>query len=502
MINKQSSPKIVIIGAGIAGLSAGVYAQMSGFQSAIYEMHSQPGGLVTAWKRKGYTIDGCIHWLTGSSPLYPDMYQQWQDIGLIQDREMFNPEIFCHIEGGDGKVFNLYTNVDKFEAHMLELSPQDARPIRSLCGTIRKFAKFNVKQEGNWLTKLAVPFNSLAAMFEFVRWGSMTLGKFSTQFRDPFLRTIFETMWDPQMSAIGLPYTLAMLHNKGAAYPIGGSLPMSEAVEKRYLSLGGEIHYNSRVKKILVENGQATGIELENGEAVKAEYVISAADGYSTIFKMLEGKFVNEEIKKRYSGQQSIFEPLVLVGLGVNKEFSDLPACTGGLGYFLEKPIQVGDEKITHLDAMIYNFDPSLAPEGKTVMTVMLPTHYDYWKQLYADGANEEQYKAEKERIALEVMDRLEEFLPGLKEKVERADVATPLTFERYTGNWQGSFEGWLPTPGAMMKPISKTLPGLQNFYMAGQWVQPGGGLPSGVMTGRQVIHMIQKKITKETVNK
>jgi phytoene dehydrogenase-like protein len=190
------------------------------------------------------------------------------------------------------------------------------------------------------------------------------------------------------------------------------------------------------------------------------------------------------------------------MGLGVNKTFLDLPACTGGLGFFLDKPIQIGEDTITHLDAMIYNFDPTLAPQGKTVITAMLPTHYKYWQQLDADGANEEQYKAEKERIALEVMDRLEEFLPGLKEKVEMADVATPLTFERYTGNWQGSFEGWLPTPGAMMKPISKTLPGLRNFYMAGQWVQPGGGLPSGVMTGQQVINMIRKKTKKTEHNK
>ena len=57
---------IIIIGAGLAGLSAGCYAQMNGYETQIFEMHNIPGGLCTSWKRKGYTFDGCIHYLMGS----------------------------------------------------------------------------------------------------------------------------------------------------------------------------------------------------------------------------------------------------------------------------------------------------------------------------------------------------------------------------------------------------------------------------------------------------
>ncbi len=143
---------------------------------------------------------------------------------------------------------------------------------------------------------------------------------------------------------------------------------------------------------------------------------------------------------------------------------------------------------------MIYNFDPSLAPEGKTALNVMLPTSYQYWKDLYDEGVDHERYEAEKQRVALQVIDRLDRRFTGLAAQVEMADVATPVTFERYTGNWQGSFEGWIPTPQNVMKSLPKTLPGLENFYMVGQWVQPGGGLPSGVMTGREVLQKICKK--------
>src|SRR5512146_1870666 len=98
-------------GAGIAGGSTGVYAQMNGYKSKILEMHTQPGGLVTAWKRRGYTIDGCIHWLVGSSPAN-GLYRFWEEIGLLQGRQIVDHEIYQVWEGVDGRVFNLYSDVD------------------------------------------------------------------------------------------------------------------------------------------------------------------------------------------------------------------------------------------------------------------------------------------------------------------------------------------------------------------------------------------------------
>ena len=106
-----------------------------------------------------------------------------------------------------------------------------------------------------------------------------------------------------------------------------------------------------------------------------------------------------------------------------------------------------------------------------------------------------ERYDAEKKDIAIKVIAQLEKHLPGITGQVEVADVATPMTYIRYTGNWQGSMEGWLPTPKTMIMRggMDKTLPGLENFYMVGQWVEPGGGLPPAATSGRGVIQMICK---------
>ncbi|MBI5527918.1 MAG: hypothetical protein HY897_16430 [Deltaproteobacteria bacterium] len=143
----------------------------------------------------------------------------------------------------------------------------------------------------------------------------------------------------------------------------------------------------------------------------------------------------------------------------------------------------------------IHNFDPAMAPAGKTVVRVMFDSDYEYWRRLREDEAA---YAAEKDRIADAVVLALEKRFPGLSAQVEMRDVATPLTFRRYTGNWQGSFEGWQITPANWKKQIKKTLPGIEDFYMCGQWVEPGGGIPAVAMSGRNVIQIICKKDKKK----
>jgi phytoene dehydrogenase-like protein len=125
-------------------------------------------------------------------------------------------------------------------------------------------------------------------------------------------------------------------------------------------------------------------------------------------------------------------------------------------------------------------------------------TEYDYWKNLKQQDPG--RYKEEKEQIARQVIAAVDRRFPGLAEKVEAWDVATPNTWERYTGNWRGSYEGWLFKDwNARMK---KTLPGLENFYMAGQWVEPGGGMPTAIMSGRNVTQLICKKDKKRFVTR
>ena len=80
---------VIIIGGGIAGLATGCYAQMNGYHTQIFEMGDKPGGLCTAWERKGYTIDGCLHWLLGSAPS-SSFHHYWQELGMVPGHQVIN----------------------------------------------------------------------------------------------------------------------------------------------------------------------------------------------------------------------------------------------------------------------------------------------------------------------------------------------------------------------------------------------------------------------------
>ncbi|MFC2068970.1 phytoene desaturase family protein [Chloroflexota bacterium] len=247
---------------------------------------------------------------------------------------------------------------------------------------------------------------------------------------------------------------------------------------------------------MLVENDKAVGIRLANSTEYRGDIVISAADGHTTIFDMLDGMYINEKIRGYYDNLP-LRPPLVYISLGVARKFDDVPSSAEGLVFPLEKPVTIAGKGHKTLIVQIYNFDPTLAPEGKTVIKVHFNTDYDYWESLYKDP---ERYKSEKEQIADDVTAALEQRFPGITAQVEMRDVATPMTWVRYTGNWRGAYEGWMMTPRTFMMPISKTLPGLDNFYMAGQWVFLGGSMPTAVMSGNHAIQIICKKDKKKFV--
>ena len=134
---------IAIIGGGVAGLCAGCYAQMNGYRATIFEMHSLPGGVCTAWTRKGYTIDSCIHWLVGSGP-GSGYNKLWSEVGALRGLTVVDLDEFMRVECRSGRALVFYRDVDRFERHLLELAPEDAKSIRELTRAMRKSTRFDI----------------------------------------------------------------------------------------------------------------------------------------------------------------------------------------------------------------------------------------------------------------------------------------------------------------------------------------------------------------------
>lgn len=468
---------------------------MNGYRTRIFEMHTLPGGLCTSWKRKGYTIDGCMHWLLGAN-LGTDFYRIWEELGAVQGRPIVSQEEYIRFEGKNGKVFSVYTNIDRLEKHMKELAPEDDKIIEELLKDVRKCTRIEIPVEK--ARELYSPLDGLKMMlklFPFLRimrkWGKISTLDLAKRFKNPLLRQALLTYAElPDYPTLVLLMALAWHHQKYVGYAVGGSLEFARAIECRYLSLGGEIHYRSRVAKILVENDKAVGIRLADGTEHRGDIVISAADGHATIFDMLEGKYINNKIQGYYNNFP-LFPPLIQIALGVTRSFDEIPSLVSGINYPLKEPVTIAGQEFKRLGVHIYNYDHSAAPAGKTVLKVLLNTDYEYWNKLKQDPKH---YKVEKQQIADQVIALLGQRFPGLADQVEMQDVATPMTWERYTGNWKASHEGWLMTTKNLNMRLSKTLPGLKNFYMAGQWVEPGGSLPYVAVSGRNVTQIICKQ--------
>lgn len=485
---------VLIIGGGVAGLCTGIVARMNGYHTTLIEMNATPGGLCTAWQRGDYTIDGCLHWFTGATG---EMSTQWKPFGVIDQLTYIFPEEFGRVTGAHGKAFIFYTNIDKLEAHLIELAPEDTAAIRFMCKDIRAFAKSGIglgSPEGFWKSLLFV-IKIIPHIRRFRHYSRMTIEELANQFSNPDLREALKNFFYPQMSALTLLMMLAWASRGYLGYPLGGSKAFIAVLEKRFLELGGITHYNTKVTKIAVENNRAHGVTCENGAHYEADYIISAADGRSTIFEMLDGAYVSEAINNFYT-KLPIFKPLVYVALGVHRTFPEIAPLMSTFTVKIPKTV-FGDQEQEWLPIRLSNGDPSLAPQGKTVLTFMLEANYQYWKELAQDPAA---FTAKKDEIVQQVVQSIEPHFPGISGQIEMTDCSTPLSFEKYTGNWQGSPEGWLPTPDTLMMTMDKTLPGLKNFYMVGQWVQPGGGLPCGLTTGIAVMKMICQRDAKKFV--
>jgi len=487
----MTNKKIVIIGGGVAGLSAGIYAAMNGFNTEIIEMHSVAGGQCTAWDRKKYRFDYCLHWLVGTSK--GAFHDVWKETNVLNNQtEVINHEIHSRILDPDGKEFIIYADIDRWEKYLLEYAPEDKVSIQRMCNDMRKSAllePFSAPPELRSLSEYITIIPQMWPVLNVVRkFGRLSCKEYfdKLNLKNEQLKSVLYSMYgERNFSALAFIFMLGWFHQKNAGYIKGGSYPLAQRMVERYEKLGGKITYKKRVEKIIVENNKARGVLLTDGTKIDADYVIGAADGYSTIYKMLEGKYVSKEIDYAYKNWE-LFPPLVQVSFGVNKVIeSESPIIVN-----ITKGLKIGR---TTLDAgysvMNYSYDSTMAPEGKTTLVMRYESPWKLWKDLEGEAYKQEKLQIEKDAIA-----HLEVVYPGITEFIEVVDVATPKTDVRYTGVKDGAYEGFMPSKENMMKSLKMTLPKLQNFYMAGQWLSPGGGLPPSVQTGKFSIMLICKK--------
>jgi phytoene dehydrogenase-like protein len=517
---------MIVIGGGLGGLSTGCYAQMNGYRSQIFEMHEIPGGCCTAWDKGDFTFDWCVSWLLGSGP-GDEMHQIWLELGALQGKQMRNFDVFNVVRARDGRAVYFYSDPDRLEAHLLDLSPADAKPIREFCGALRKFKACMAAYPFLKPVGLMGRFERLRMLAAFLPYAnvirkSMTtlMTDYSAKFSDPLLRDAFNHIlyeYHPAFPVLPFYFQLASHANGTAGVPEGGSLGLSRSVEQRYLRLGGKVTYNAKVEEVLVENNRAVGVRLSDGRTFRADIVVSACDGHTTMMKLLGGRYLNDTYERLYT--KTINEPgmiypgYVSLFLGLDRPFPQGDPCTTYL---------LGEDEATAFVGMANpNMNvqfrsihyPELSPRETGVVFVSYFSDTGVWRDL-SEGPEQRSrvhggeelhtlavsrgraYYAAKREVTRAVTEFLDRKFPGLAKSVVARDIGTPLTQVRYTANYDGSIAGWLPfaesaeTVEREMNKNGPVVPGLENFYLSGVWATIGG-LIRAAAAGRHVLQFI-----------
>ena len=367
------SKSIIIVGVGISGLSVGCYAQKSGFKTTIFELNKIPGGLCTAWKRKGYKFDISMHMVTASSS--GPLHRMWEELGVAGNFTFHYHDLALHIEGMGHKLS--YTgNKKKLENDMLAISPEDETLIREYTDLIfgrdlMNAASLKPIELQSTLEKLKILPHILPVIPVFMKYKSKTIQEFTNRFKHPFLREAVRFFIDsPGWPMPKFPMAVMTGFMKSsvteAGTPIGGSQKVVLHIAKMYKKLGGEINFKSRITNLIIENDKVKGIVLEDGTEKRADNVIWAGDGHTLIFDILGGKYLDDKITDMYYTWTPV-RPVIHVMMGVNRDMSEEPH---RIIFQPDEPITIAEEEHKWLTVIHHCFDKTMAPERKSTIEI------------------------------------------------------------------------------------------------------------------------------------
>ena len=490
----QNRKTIVIIGAGVAGLSAGIYAEQHGFHAILLEKNPSVGGMCTGWYRKGYYLDGCVHWLTGTKEgtLLNEMWKNL-DVFKSQDDILYLPSWGTYEY--QGQKVTMWTDLDRAEREWKELSPVDSKMIHKFFKMVRDFTKVELPLDLPLSLmplhrKLKLGIDVLKVWPSYLKTMPMSCEQFANKFKNPCIRFALTKCQIGDGNLFSMLYSYATIVNGDGGIPRGGSKPMVERMKEKFLALGGTLKVNANVESVIIEKDAARGVKLANGQIIKGDAVVSCLDANYTLKKLLRDQYRLPSFEKRFANPKLNTSPSCMLLSFSVREDNNLP-----IPYSFEtKSFEVGGLSIDHVTVRSYSYDETFTRKGRTVMTVMVDQtnkQYPFWRELAKDRAKYNKYKND---VANEVISRIEEHFPSLKGDIELLDVATPYTFNRYVNTSNGVYMSFFFMTKGGMYSHRGTLKGLRDFYLSGQWLQGPGGLPIAMTQGKFAIQRICKK--------
>ena len=495
---ETAKKKVVIIGAGISGLAAGIYLLDNGYDVTVYEKHFIPGGECTGWTRNGTFIDGCAHWIVGTNK-ESELFPLWKHVGAFDENtKIIDPEYFCKYDIG-GEVVTLYADPEKLKAELLRVAPEDKKQIEKFIKCILKYRHVKIPVDKpvdymNIFELIAYGSKMLPMVFTMLKYKKKSSEEFAGKFKSPVIKELVKRLLDGNYNVHTLFYIFQTLSKNDAGIVEGGSKNMALRICDRFISGGGKLVLNSPVKNVIVENKTAKGVALFGGERVFADYVISSADAHHTLYDLLEGNFNDKYYESRFNDRKT--NPLNSC-VFLSYRYSGTRPVDEKINFEINEYKNLG-LTVNHISIRNHFRDETLN-DGHSAITVMVPTSdkvFDNLKML-----NKDDYVAFKKDIGKFIGNEIVKYYGLSSDDLTLIDVATPVTYERYVNAYRGSYMSFITTAkskGLMRKGVIK---GLKNFVMCGQWIMPPGGLPIALFSGKHAACRVCKADKKKFIN-
>jgi prolycopene isomerase len=503
---------VVIIGAGLGGLSAAGHCKVKGHDVVILEHHSVPGGYAHNFTRHGYRFEVALHALDGMQP-GGWAYGMFKDLGALDPITYHRLDPFYTV-ALDDIVLDVSTDLPDYLAAFADVLPLDRVGLADMFEAIKRVGHNMARYTADRRNGIRADQSEMLA-----RYPDMAVAFASTweQFLDRFpvsieARALVSTLWGylglppSRLSAGQMALVLLSYHSSGAWYPEGGSGAMSKAIARTFEERGGEILYRQDVVSIDPHGPHEVTVTTHKGLVVHAKAAISNASPKATM-AMLPTGLIDEAFGDAVGAEEPALSSLV-VYLGLDRdvaaeddwrhhEFFDMVSPDIEAEY---EAIIAGD--FANAGMIISNYtlaDPECAPPGGSVLslTTLAPwDHADVWGTggNLTDYSTNRRYQEVKDAAAEILLDRLERRIPDIKRSIVVKEVGTPLTNVRYAMQPGGSLYGREQT---VMNQLNRRSTGtsIPNLFLAGAWVG-GGGMTACVGSGKSAASAAHRYLT------
>ncbi|NVM19287.1 MAG: NAD(P)/FAD-dependent oxidoreductase [Candidatus Lokiarchaeota archaeon] len=498
---------IIVIGAGLGGLGAACQLASVGRKVLLLEKHNVPGGFASSFVRGRYEFESALHELSdiGTAENKGSLYRFLERIGVIPDKIQFKqiPEFYRSIFL-DGYDVTLPIGLEEYTEKLIELFPSEKKGIEDFIGVCQKVLDgivFMIKRRGKYSAAEVLKEHPWL-----VRVSGLTLLELLKRFfSNERLIAVISQLWGylgvppSRLNAYGYTAMLITFLKWGAAFPIGRSHALTTAMVKALEELGCEIRLNALVNRMLVQNGRISGVELLNGDVYRCKAVISNINPIYTTMKMLPKDVVPDSYKKQIYAPE-IGPSAFSVYLGLNASYKELGLNAHEMAISESYDMDKAFETFTRIEppkyivAGCYNhIYEDISPPGTTQLCLTTLQMGKLWQSISPD-----QYFKVKDYITDKMVDLVEKtIIPNVREHIEVAEAATPLTYYRYSKNLEGAIYGYtqdlLNGPTLRLKSRG-SIPGL---YQCGAWTNVGGGFSASILSGRIAAGMYLKDINE-----